>query len=286
MDCFLYFCQCVTKMQTGDSTLERDKPILHVHLHKCGGSAMCSLARLNGESPTPETITTGRNCNMAYYTDFPQTCQPTSGPAEIRQRVREQGITFLEIERDIRHGELKGFKDEGFTMGITFRDPRKYWISRFVFEQCNAEEVLELGVPACSPGNCIATFPGACGACAFQSFYTRSLSGNFATEKTSRRDLCKAMKSLEIFDTVLILENMDFTALKDVYHWTGTMNHGNAVPESSEDALLWQLQQFKEGQDQSDWDKLMADNEHDFELYECAKKIASGATSCDCKEFD
>ena len=94
------------------------------------------------------------------------------------------------------------------------------------------------------------------------------------------------MKSIELFDSAQILENFDFAALKDVYGWSGIWKQVNVVDEDEKENLLFQLKQIQAGQNYSDWHKFLTNNEHDFELYECAKQIASGATSCNCTEFE
>jgi len=229
------------------STKRRSKPMMWVHLHKSGGSMMCSMAKRNHET----VVTPGESCmwlNHDLFWDSPQ-YQGASFPpptcAERKEHLQRNPFTWAQIERVFTEQD---YCPETFTYGIMLRDPMHLALSMTnaaaagspVPDHSKDFQKVMYCVGTHAKNNPLCSLPeepyGIRLWMFYDNFVVRTLGGmdvyrlppGGVTEQHARR----VIKLLESFDMVMFLEDINRPArlhLADRLGWGQTL-----APLSSE----------------------------------------------------
>ena len=226
-------CPPVTSSELGSSPKQRNnRPVVFLHLHKAGGTTMCDLAQLNGE--TLDEVQPHENCAIkgdgnwldknGIYPGYSRSCASRAEEARAH--------SFMAIERWMDTDMC----DDVAQYAVVLRDPIDRLISNTIFEQAvmhwdtDTSSILEMVAPNASfrlsgdrenhPSEMISQ-----GTAAYDNFLVRTLAGPevFALPagQLTRTHLDEAKRRLARFDAVMVLERLNEQAPAQLSHFLG-----------------------------------------------------------------
>ena len=245
--------------------------VYFLHLHKCGGTSICQLAR-NGS--TNNLRAPDRNCNL--YGDGPRTLGQAGerGYANLeweddcaaREKYAEAAnLQFLAVERwlDVSYVSAPDCRARFFFV-TCLREPLARYRSHLAFEHVSEEDAVawaeQLQVPRDDPVRR--------GTAVVDNFYVRSLLGReffFGAEAVNVTHAERAKAVLSTFDAVLILERLE-ASLRQLYHrlgWCAASIHRHRSKEPALKMDVAAVEAFRRR------------NRADVELYAFADQLAA-----------
>jgi hypothetical protein len=253
------------------ATKRNGTPAIFYHIHKYGGTSMCLLARLNGETVPPGDC----NCNFCQDTctySRAARMQPSDYGFDM---IPHASVSYAQIERDLSPEDLDKFLSMKVKTGVMLRDPMEGVLANIVAHKIalsDLESALMAGdfrrAYAHEPG-CLrkARDPPSAIGHLIQSFATRSLSGFFDVSSTSDEHLETAKRNLDKFDVVELLEDLNMPRFEERFGWNADISLAkkNSVGAYAKNGLKDKLVAY------GLWDRLSEVNAHDTALYEYAR---------------
>lgn len=243
------------------------KNVLWIHLHRFGGTFICTAARAQGE------CCNGSNCQYPG-----ETCSDARAKRTWCRRRAESPLTFTAIERDITDEDVSC---GGLLLGTMLRDPLDGAASTFFANHFNATEVLNVlrAGRERRPLRHTPCIPAWDTYHHFDNFIVRSLGGAYRVgpRRVTRQHLAAAKERLLGTDVLLILEELATTSVQlAALGWD--MKRFSLAPKTWENRKPSAKKSLSSVFSTEEIAFLKSVNHLDYELFAFAKSLAQNLT--------